>query len=110
MDNKIQPSQIYIAERVTDQGSEDNTTYDEVDQNQNWGEECAVVELLHIGEVVFQSTIKDLFDIFKHDQQYYVILHSTTNIEECQKEFNVVNLNDSLDVLQETMFSPPTLT
>jgi hypothetical protein len=60
--------------------------------------------------VVFQSTIKDLFNSFEHDQQYYVIPHSTTNIEECPEEFNVVNLDDNPDVLQETMSSPPTLT
>jgi hypothetical protein len=32
------------------------------------GEKCAIVELLHIGGVVFQSTIKDLFNSFEHDQ------------------------------------------
>jgi hypothetical protein len=37
MDNKIQPTQIYIAQPINDQGNEDNTTYDEVDQSQNWG-------------------------------------------------------------------------
>jgi hypothetical protein len=68
MDNKTPPSQIYIAKTINDQGSEDNTTYDEVDQNQDWGEECAAIELLHIDEVVFQSTIKYLFNSFEHDQ------------------------------------------
>jgi hypothetical protein len=68
MDNKIQPTQIYIAQPVNDQGNEDNTTYDEVDQSQNWGGECATIKLLHIGEVVFQSTTKDLFNSFEHNQ------------------------------------------
>jgi hypothetical protein len=61
--------------------------------------------------VVFQSTIKDLSNNFEHDQHYYVnIPHSTTNIQECLEEFNVVNLNDSPDVLQKTMYFPTTLT
>jgi len=38
MDNKTQLSQIYIVELVNDQGGENNTTYDELDQNQDWGE------------------------------------------------------------------------
>jgi hypothetical protein len=48
MDIKIQPSQIYITKLIKDQGSENNTRNDEVDQNQYWGKKCAVVKLLHI--------------------------------------------------------------
>ncbi len=33
--NKIQPSQIYIAKLINDQEIKNNTTYDEVNQNQN---------------------------------------------------------------------------
>jgi hypothetical protein len=32
---------------------------------------CAIIELLHIGEMVFQSTIEDLPKNFKHDQRYH---------------------------------------
>jgi len=53
MDNKTQLSQIYITKPINDQGSEDNTMDDEVDQNEDWGEKCATTKVLHIGEVVF---------------------------------------------------------
>jgi hypothetical protein len=46
MHNKIQPSQIYIAKSINDQGSENNTIDNEVDHNQNWGEKCATIEFL----------------------------------------------------------------
>ncbi len=56
---------------------------DEVDQNQDWIKKCASTKLLHIGEVVFQSTTKDLPNNFEHDQHYYVdIPHNLINIEE----------------------------
>jgi hypothetical protein len=56
--------------------------------------------------MVFQSSTKDFLHKFKHDQHYYVdIPHSPFNIEEQTKEFNGVNLDDSLDVLQETLSS-----
>jgi hypothetical protein len=48
MDIKTQPPQTYITELVDDQGSENNTINDEVDQNQCWGEKCVVVKLQHI--------------------------------------------------------------
>ncbi len=48
-----QLSQTYIAKPINDQGSEDDTMDDEVDQNQDWGEKCAIIEILHIGEMVF---------------------------------------------------------
>jgi hypothetical protein len=48
MDIKTQPPQTYITELVNDQGSENNTINDEVDQNQYWGEKCVVVKLQHI--------------------------------------------------------------
>ncbi len=53
MDNMTQLSQTYIAKPINDQGSEDNTMDDEVDQNQDWGEKCAIIKNLHISEVVF---------------------------------------------------------
>jgi hypothetical protein len=53
MDNKTQPSQIYITQLVNDQGSEDNTTNDEVDQDEDWGKKYASTELLYISEMVF---------------------------------------------------------
>ncbi len=46
MHKKIQPSQIYIAKSINDQGSENNTIDNEVDHNQNWGEKCATIEFL----------------------------------------------------------------
>jgi hypothetical protein len=47
----------------------------------------------------------------KDDKNYYVdILHSLSNIEKQLKEFNVVNIYDSHDMLQEILFSPPILT
>jgi hypothetical protein len=47
----------------------------------------------------------------KDDQNYYVdIPHSLSNIEKQLKEFNVINLYDSHDTLQETLFSPLILT
>jgi hypothetical protein len=49
--------------------------------------------------------------MFEDDQHYYVdILHIFRNIEEQLKEFNFVDLHDNHDVLQKTLFSPPTLT
>ncbi len=53
MDSKTQLSQIYIARLVNDQGSEDDTTNDEINHNQDWEEKCATTKLLHIGKVVF---------------------------------------------------------
>jgi hypothetical protein len=95
MDSKTQPSQIYITQPVNDQGIVDNTTNDEVNQNQDWGEKRAFIKLLHIGEVVSQSTTKDLPHNFEHDQRYYVgIPCSSINIEEQPKEFNVVNIDE----------------
>jgi hypothetical protein len=80
---KIQLLQIHTIKLVSDQRSENNTIYDEVDHNQNWGKECATIIFLHIGEVVSQSTTKDFFNKFEHDQRYYVnIFHSLINIEE----------------------------
>jgi len=79
---QIQLLQIHTIKLVSDQRSEDNTIYDEVD-NQNWGKECATIIFLHIGEVVSQSTTKDFFNKFEHDQCYYVnIFHCLINIEE----------------------------
>ncbi len=47
----------------------------------------------------------------KNDQHYYVdIFHILSSIEEQLKEFNFVSLHDIHDVLQKTLFSPPTLT
>jgi hypothetical protein len=47
----------------------------------------------------------------KNDQHYYVdICHILSSIEEQLKEFNFVSLHDIHDVLQKTLFSPPTLT
>jgi hypothetical protein len=72
MDSKIEPSQIYTTQLINDQ----------VDQNQDWGEKCASTKILHISEMVFQSTIKDLLQNFEHDRHYYVgILRSPINIE-----------------------------
>jgi hypothetical protein len=42
MDNKIQPSQIYIIASVNDQGNENFITYDEVEHNQYWGKKIAI--------------------------------------------------------------------
>jgi hypothetical protein len=82
MEIKIQLLQIHIIKLVNDQRSEDNTIYDEVDHNQNWGKECAIIIFLHIGEVVSQSRTKEFFNKFEHDQCYYVnIFHSLINIE-----------------------------
>jgi hypothetical protein len=67
MHNKIQPSQIYITKPINNQGNENNTIDDEVDHNQDWGEKCATVKILHIGEVVSQSTTRDLLNMSKHD-------------------------------------------
>ncbi len=56
MDNKIQPSQIYIVASVNDQGSEDQITNDEGNHNQDQEEKFAVVEsLMHISEIVQQT-------------------------------------------------------
>jgi hypothetical protein len=61
--------------------------------------------------MVSQLSTKDFLNKFKHDRHYYVdIPHSPFNIEEQTKEFNGVNLDDNLDVLQETLSSPTTLT
>jgi hypothetical protein len=82
MDIKIQLLQIHTIELVNDQGSENNTIYDETNQNQDWGKECVATRFLHIGEMVFQSITKDFSNKFEHHQRYYLdILHSLINIE-----------------------------
>ncbi len=42
MDNKTEPSQIYTTQPVNDQGNEDNTTNDEVDQKARLGEKNCI--------------------------------------------------------------------
>jgi hypothetical protein len=51
--------------------------------------------------MVSQSTTKDFpLDKSEHDQHYYVdILHSLINIKKQLEEFDVVNVDDNLDVL-----------
>jgi hypothetical protein len=58
MDSKTQPLEIYIVSSISNQGSANNyTTYEEIDHNQYWRGEPAIVELLHI---IQQITTKDL--------------------------------------------------
>jgi hypothetical protein len=40
------------------QGGEDNTTYDELDQNQDQGKECTTIKLLHIDEWFFNQQLR----------------------------------------------------
>ncbi len=57
MDNKIQPSQIYIVANVNDQESEDYITNDEGNHNQDQEEKPKVVKsFMHISEIVQQTT------------------------------------------------------
>ncbi len=57
MDNKIQPSQIYIVANVNDQGNEDYITNDEGNHNQDQEKKPEVVKsFLHINEIVQQTT------------------------------------------------------
>ncbi len=87
MDNNIQPSQIYTTTSVNDQGNENFITNDQAKHNQDQGKKIAITKLQL--KIYLTSLNMNHVDMF----------HNPTMIEESQKEFHVVNINDSLDVL-----------
>jgi len=52
MDSKIRPSKVYtIAININNAKSEeDYTIEEEIENNQNWGEDSAIIELFHMGK------------------------------------------------------------
>jgi len=64
---------------------EDYKTNEEVENNQQWGENFAVANLLHICETIQHLTFKDLSTyMLKNDQRYYVDMPWNPTMKEQQ--------------------------
>jgi hypothetical protein len=74
INNKIRPSEVYIATNLNDGwNEEDHTIEDEAKNNPQWGEGFATIELMHIIETNQHSTSEDLPNYMpKTNHHYYV--------------------------------------
>ncbi len=75
MDSKTKPSKVYTTSiNINNARSEkDYTIEEETKNNQQWEEDFAVREFLHIGETIQHLTFEDLpMYMPKNDQRYYV--------------------------------------